>query len=269
MALGGRQARSKFGRAVGVRGKRPAYRVGQPTDIFKAFHPGINHLSFLRRDYCHVSVCKAAAPFPVHALIRRCMESEYHRVRSANDAPGSAFTDVTGKDLKAAKQERARKLEDIDRDMADKLTASRAAETEPKLARTMRTSMGNESGDGGQSPIAQVDGGDSPAKKKRKHERSRSRDRERQKDKKSDGASRGKGIKKPEDSVPAWKPKAKAKKVYAPISVNDPKFSQYVDMVVEAVNEDVNVKEFSDDPPFDAAEILKVMAALYVAYSGA
>ena len=199
----------------------------------------------------------------VHGLFRQCMESEFDRLVCANDSRSALLTVETGRQLRQSRADRSVARSGTTKLMVDAMQRSRTllGEAAAKLDQPNRSDDAHSDSSAyecGGEGIPQVDGGESPPSRKRtKHADSRGRDRGK------DKQNRGKEGKKRAEDLPAWKPKSQPKKVYHPISVNDPKFSDYVAMVVEAVNDEVRLKELNPDS-FDAAEILKVSNRTYI-----
>ncbi len=196
----------------------------------------------------------------MHGLIRECMDSEFSRLTHANDALYSSLAQYAGSELRDARKKRASDRAGKELIMTQAMNRSRSVlkEVAQRLEPISRAHSGDDravtSGGSDDDSIPQLDGSDSPPNKKRqKYSESRSRDRDGDKSKSSRGRKKS-------DEPVGWKPKSKMKEAYDPLRGDDPKFPRYVDMVVDAVREDFDVKEYPDDPPFDAVEILKVGA---------
>ncbi len=174
-----------------------------------------------------------AAAVCEHDLIRHCKANEFARVIAVNDAPSNELQKKTQRGpLRKDKQTRKIAREYQESLMSSAMTGSRdvLAAVSARIAL-----VEEEASDTDTSNICQVDGGDSPPYKRKKSSKSK------------------KPARKPAPSAGV-----KEREVYEPVSVNAPRFSQYVSAVVEAVSDEILWRETGHEDAFEPSEVLKV-----------
>ncbi len=159
------------------------------------------------------------------------MTAEFHKVTHANDNKGLLTKEDDPRVLLVAKRDRrlANSVKQYIMESAMKNSSAVLAGTASRLSSP-------------QAGISQLDGADSPT-----------RHRGREKDKKRH--SRPKEDTKEEDT---GKQRRKEKNVYEPLHVSDKRFVRFVQTVVDAVSEEVELKVSKGDPRFDPKDVMHV-----------
>ena len=167
------------------------------------------------------------------------MQSEFHKVTSLNDNKGHFVRDADPSNLREAKRDR-RRASSV---QAFLMESAMMTSKQVLAAAATRLESAKRASSPEASNIPQVDGGDSPSDYVGKHQ-----------DRKRAQPGSGKDEK---------KSKRKEKNVYEPLSVSDKRFVRYVEAVVDAVSEEVELKVSTMDGKFDPKDVMQERKKAY------